>query len=88
MARPKKYTIKLTDKELKELKSAIHKKDTSKMIRSRWQILIDLDKVHGKVLSYEQCARMNGVYMATVANTVTKYTNGGLSSVLQISAQC
>ncbi|WP_455615309.1 helix-turn-helix domain-containing protein [Eisenbergiella sp.] len=83
MARPKKYTIKLTDEELKELKSVIHKKNTSKMIRSRCQILIDLDEAHGKVLTHEQCARVNGVCPATVANTVTKYTNGGLSSVLQ-----
>ena len=83
MARPKKYTINLTDEELKELKSVIHKKNTSKMIRSRCQILIDLDEAHNKVLTHEQCARGNGVCMATVANTVTKYINGGLSSVLQ-----
>lgn len=83
MARPKKYTINLTGEELKQLKSVIHKKNTSKMIRSRCQILIDLDEAHDKVLTHEQCARVNGVCMATVANTVTKYINGGLSSVLQ-----
>ncbi|MFR2755432.1 MAG: helix-turn-helix domain-containing protein [Eisenbergiella massiliensis] len=53
------------------------------MIRSRCQILIDLDEAHDKVLTHEQCVRVNGVCMATVANTVTKYINGGISSVLQ-----
>lgn len=83
MTRPKKYTINLTNEEFKELKSVIHKKNISKMIRRRCQILIDLDEAHDKVLTHEQCARVNGVCMATVANTVTKYINRGLSYVLQ-----
>lgn len=83
MARPKKYNINLTEEELIELKSTIRKKNTSKMIRSKCQILIDLDEAHGKVLTHEQCARVNGVCLATVANTVTKYTQSGLLSVLQ-----
>ena len=33
MARPKKYKIKLTDDELKELKSVIRKNKTSKTIK-------------------------------------------------------
>lgn len=53
------------------------------MIRSRCQVLIDLNEAHGKVMTHKQCARVSGVCPATVANTVTKYTNGGLSSVLQ-----
>ena len=51
MARPKKYKIKLTDDELKELKSVIRKNKTSKTIRCRCQIIIDLDESHGKVLT-------------------------------------
>ena len=73
MARPKKYKIELTDTELKKLKSVIRKKDTSKMIRSRCQILIDLDEAHGKMLTHEQTAKSNGVCMATVTNTIKKY---------------
>lgn len=49
MARPRKYVIKLTDDELKTLKSIIRKSNTSKTIRSRCQIIIDLDEAHGKV---------------------------------------
>lgn len=83
MARPRKYNINLTDNELKELKSMIRKKNTSKMIRNRCQILIDLDEAHGKVLTHEQSARSNGVCMATVANTVTKYMSGGIQAATE-----
>ena len=72
MARPKKYKIKLTDDELKELKSVIRKNKTSKTIRCRCQIIIDLDESHGKVLTHEQSAKSNGVCLATVTNTVKK----------------
>ena len=43
MARPRKYVIKLTDDELKTLKSIIRKSNTSKTIRSRCQIIIDFE---------------------------------------------
>ena len=83
MARPKTYSIRLTENELKKLKSVIRKKETSKTIRSRCQIILDLDEAHGKVLTYEQSARSNGVCMATVTNTVTKYINGGIDVVTE-----
>lgn len=82
MARPKKYNIQLTDKELAKLRSVIRKKETSRTIRSRCQIIIDLDEAHGKVLTHEQSARSNGVCMATVTNTVAKYINGGMMPLL------
>ena len=44
MARPKKDKIKLTDDELKEFKSVIRKNKTSKTIRCRCQIIIDLKR--------------------------------------------
>ena len=83
MARPKKYIIKLTDEEYKELKSVIRKNTTSKTIRCRCQIILDLDEAHGKVLTHEQSAKSNGVCLATVTNTVTKYINGGVSAVTE-----
>lgn len=84
MARPKKYHISLTDEDLKKLKSAIRRKETSKTVRSRCQILIDLDEAHGKVLTYEQCARSNGVCTATITNTVKLYTNSGVDAVVTL----
>lgn len=83
MARPKKHIIKLTDDEVKELKSVIRKKKTSKTIRCRCQIILDLDEAHGKVLTHEQSAKSNGVCLATVANTVSKYTSGGIDAVTE-----
>ena len=84
MARPKTYHVNLTDEELKKLKSVIRKKETSKTVRSRCQILIDLDEAHGKVLTYEQCARSNGVCTATITNTVKLYTNEGIGAVVTL----
>ena len=48
MARPKKYNISLTDDELKELKSVMRKKQTSKTVRNRCQIIVDLDDARRK----------------------------------------
>lgn len=81
MARPRKYKIELTDDELKLLKSIIRKNKTSKTIRCRCQIIIDLDESHGKILTHEQSAKSNGVCLATVTNTVTKYFAGGVDAV-------
>ena len=78
MARPRKYVIKLTENEYKKLKSIIRKKATSKTIRCRCQIILDLDESHGKVLTHEQSAKSNGV-----TNTVTKYINGGVNAVTE-----
>lgn len=84
MARPKKYTISLTEDELKKLKAVIHRKNTSKTIRCRCQILIDLDEAHGKVITHRQSARSNGVCMATITNIVKLYADGGIDSVISI----
>ena len=62
MARPKKYHISLTDDELKELKSVMRKKQTTKTVRNRCQIIIDLDEAHGKVLTHAQSAKTNCVH--------------------------
>ena len=70
---PKKYHIHLSDKEYKTLKSIIRKKDTSLTLRRRCQIILDLDEDHGKMLTYEQCYKSNGVCHATVSNTVAGY---------------
>ena len=84
MARPKKYNICLTEEELKKLKSIIRKKETSKTIRSRCQIVLDLDENHGKVLTHKQSARANGVCMATITNTVEKYVTGGIDALAAV----
>ena len=81
MARPKKYNISLTDDELKELKSVMRKKQTTKTVRNRCQIIIDLDEAHGKVLTHAQSAKTNCVCMATIMNTVKLYSEKGIRNV-------
>lgn len=84
MARPRKYKISLTDEELKILKAIIRKKNTSKTVCSRCQILIDLDENHGKMLTHEQIAKSNGICMATITNTIKNYVEGGIDSVIRL----
>ena len=84
MARPKKYHIKLTDNDVKTIKSTLRKKNTSRTIRARCQILLDLDECHGKKLTHEQSAKSNGVCIATVTNTVSAYIQSGLEGVLSL----
>ena len=84
MARPKIYTISLTDDELMKLKAIIRRKNTSKTIKCRCQILIDFDEAHGNVLTHQQSAKSNGVCMATVTNTVKHYADGGVDFVTSI----
>lgn len=82
MARPKKYKIELNEEQIKELKKIIRRKTTSKTIKSRCQIILDLDEAHGKVFTREQCAKSNGVCVTTVTSTVSKYVKGGIEEVI------
>ncbi len=84
MARPRKYKISLTDEELKMLKSVMSKKQTTKTVRNRCQIIIDLDEAHGKILTYEQTAKTNCVCMATITNTLKLYSEEGIKGVITL----
>ena len=82
MARKKTYIISLSDDELKALKSVIRKKSTSRTIKCRCQVLIDLDVAHGKQFTQEQCAKSTGVCRATVYNVIKYYVDGGIEKTL------
>ena len=84
MARPKKYNVSLADDEVKELKSIIRKKGTTRTARCRCQILLDLDEAHGKLLTYEQTAKSNGVCISTVQNAAKIFAIGGIPEVTTI----
>lgn len=84
MARTKKYHIFLTDEELKIMKSVLRKNKTSRTVCCRCQIVIDLDEAHGKVLTHEQSAKLNGVCMATITNTVKLFHNNGIDGLLSL----
>lgn len=53
-------------------------------MRSRCQVLIDIDEAHGKILTHEQSARSNGICKATVTNIVKLYHAGGIDAVATI----
>jgi transposase len=82
MGRPKKEKVILTDDELKHLKSVMRKKNTAKTIKNRCQVLIDIDEAHGKILTYEQSAKSNGICLTTVSNVAKDYRSGGIDEVL------
>ena len=84
MARKKKYIISLTDDELRTLKSVMRKKTTTRTIKCRCQILIDLDEAHGKQFTQEQCAKATGVCRTTVYNVIKYYVDGGIDSILSV----
>ena len=43
-----------------------------------------MDENHGKILTHEQCRKINGVCYATVSNTVAGYTRYGMDYVTSI----
>ena len=78
MARTKKYSVHLSDDDVKRLKILIRKKDTSDTIFNRCRILVDLDEEHPPVLTYRVCASKRGITMTTVANTAASFCKEGL----------
>ena len=63
----------------------MHKKQTSKTVRKRCQIILDLDDAHGKILTHEQSAKTNCVCMATIMNTVKFYSEKGIQSIITLN---
>lgn len=53
-------------------------------MRSRCQILIDLDEAHGKILTHEQSAKSNVVCLATITNTVKLYSTEGIDGIVEL----
>ena len=80
----KKYVISLTDDEMRRLKSVLRKKTTTRTIKCRCQILLDLDEAHGKPSTHQQCVKSIGVCFATVHNVIKYYIDGGVGNVLTV----
>lgn len=43
-----------------------------------------MDEAHGKLYTHEQCAKSNGVCIATVSNTIRHYIDKGIDSVIKL----
>lgn len=85
MARPKKYTINLSDDERKILTTTIKNKATSKTIIRRCGILLELDVNCGSTLTHKQLANSYGVCNTTVANVIQVYIQGGIDAIVKIN---
>ncbi len=82
--RPKKYSVILTDDEVKKIKSIIRKKSTSKTVQTRCQIILDLDEAHGKQYTHEQISKINCTSMSTIQNTVKLYSETGIDGFTKL----
>ncbi len=83
MARPKVYSISLTDDERSKLSKVIKNKTTSKTVLKRCQILRDLDETKGRVLTHAQIAHTYAVCPATVSNVIRDYVEKGIDSIIR-----
>lgn len=63
----------------------MRKKQTTKTVRNRCKILIDLNEAHGKVLTHEQSAKTNCVCMAAITNTVKLYSEKGIEGIISLN---
>ena len=69
--------------QVRSLSEIFYPEKTYKIIRSRCQILIDLEESHGDSLTHGQSAKDDDVCLSTVANTVTKHMSGGIEAVTE-----
>lgn len=83
MARPKVYSIRLTDAERSKLNKVIKSKDTCKTVLKRCQILRDLDEIEGCGLTHAQIAHTYVVCPATVSNLIMDYVNKGIDNIIR-----
>ena len=83
MARPKVYSINLTDDERSKLNKVIKNKTTCKTVLKRCQILRDLDETKGCGLTHAQIAHNYAVCPATVSNLIRDYVDKGIDSIIR-----
>lgn len=82
MARPRKCTVFLTEKEAAKLKSVSKSNKISNTIRSRCLILLALDESNGPSPLYSDISKSLGVTAGTITNTLNKYIAGGIELVM------
>lgn len=88
MANTKKYYVTLTDEEASRLKKLAKSAESKKIIRKRINILLDMDKTHGKPLTYNQCVKSNATSIMNVYKVLHTYETEGLDAVLIIKRSC
>lgn len=79
MGRPKKYQVRLTDKEVKDLTAILTTGTHDAITRRRADILLHLDHNHGDVLSMEEIATQCRVTTPTIYTTSRRFAETGLT---------
>jgi len=85
MPRERKYRVKLTDEQVRQIRKVMRDKTTTLTVRNRCQILLDMDESHGRQYLEEQCAKRCAVHIATVSYTVKKFAETGLDACLTLN---
>lgn len=70
MARPKKYSVRLSEDDVSKLRKTLKTKGTPETICNRCRILLNVDENHMPAMKQGECAKALGVSRATVSNTV------------------
>ena len=79
----KKYHVKLSETERKEIKKIANNSKTSETVRNRCNILVMSDENVGKAPSQDEISKRCGVCDVTVYKTVKDYATLGLEYVLR-----
>ncbi len=79
----KKNIVRLSDSDVKRLKSIIHKKGTSQTTANRCRILLALDEAHPPCQTYDMCIAAFDVSRATIATVVKAFCDNGIDDVLK-----
>lgn len=77
--------IKLTDDDIKRLKSIFKKKDINQILSARCRILINLDEDLLHAMTYDQYQSVCNVSQATIAKTVKLFASSRIDKVLTIN---
>lgn len=81
--RPKKYPVRLSQEEQKELKAIINKGIHSALIVKRAHILLCLDENSGKVNTQKVIAKECHTCIATINALSRRYAQESLASIMQ-----
>ena len=81
--RPRKYIVKLTEDEVKYLKSIMRKKKASATQIRRCRIILDMDENHGKFFTEQQIADRLSISRATITNVLRTYSRQGLEAAIK-----
>jgi len=79
----KKYRVKLSEGERREVLAATDGEGKPKSIRKRCSVLLLADETVGKPANHEEIAKRCGVSSATVYNVVREYHTQGMAYVLR-----